>query len=244
MRRLLCVTAHPDDEAGNFGGTLVKSSAAGVQTLLICLTAGEAASNRGKAVDNEDLAAIRTREMARSCEILKIGAHQIWSFPDRKLMEANFNDLASRLVKTIRGFRPDVVLTMGPEGGLTGHPDHAVASLAATAAFHWAGREPFFASLGQPAHQAQRLFYGTAERTPQHMPVLNLPPVDLRVDIAPYVETKLAAFQAHATQAPLYERFSGFIRTAAAVECFHLAAAPAGLDRQALADSGDLFFGL
>ncbi|MGH9535899.1 MAG: PIG-L deacetylase family protein [Terriglobales bacterium] len=244
MRRLLCVTAHPDDEAGNFGGTLLKFAAAGVQTLLVCLTAGEAARNRGKAVDNEDLAAIRVHELARSCELLRIGAHQVWGFPDGKLMEANFNDITSRLVKLIRDFQPEVVLTLGPEGGITGHPDHAMAGLTATAAFHWAGRERFFPSLAKPPHQPARLYYGTAERTPPQMPRLNLPPIDLRVDITPYLETKLAAFQAHATQAPLFERFSAFAHSLGGVECFHLAAAPVGLDRAALAASGDLFFGL
>lgn len=244
MRRLLVVTAHPDDEAGNFGGTLLRCAAAGVQSLLICLTAGEAARNRGKAVDNENLAAIRTLELARSCELLKIGAHQVWGFPDGKLMEANFNDITSRLASVVRDFKPDVVLTLGPEGGITGHPDHAMAGLTASAAFHWAGRDKFFASLGKPAHQAARLFYSTAERTPAHLPALNLPPVDLRVDISAYLETKLAAFQAHLTQAPLFERVSGFVRSVGGTECFHLAAAPAGFDRAALAASGDLFFGL
>lgn len=241
MKRLLCITAHPDDEAGNFGGTLLKSAAAGNQTLLICLTAGEAARNRGRAVDNEDLAAIRTHELARSCELLKIGAHQVWSFADGKLMEANFHEVTGRLVKVIRDFQPHVVLTLGPEGGITGHPDHAMAGLAATAAFHWAGREQFFPQQAKLPHQAARLFYGTAERNPPHMPTVPLPPIDVRVDIAAYFETKLAAFQAHSTQAPLFERFAGFARQMGGVECFHLAAAPAGFDRSALIASGDLF---
>ncbi len=47
MLKLLCVTAHPDDEAGCFGGVLAKYSEAGVECSVICLTAGERAANRG-----------------------------------------------------------------------------------------------------------------------------------------------------------------------------------------------------
>ena len=40
----------------------------------------------------------------------------------------------------MRQIRPHVVLTFGPDGGLTGHVDHAMAGMFATMAFEWAGR--------------------------------------------------------------------------------------------------------
>ncbi|HVG91815.1 MAG TPA: PIG-L family deacetylase, partial [Alphaproteobacteria bacterium] len=43
MLRLLCFTAHPDDEAGGFGGTLLRYAERGVETHVICLTPGQAA---------------------------------------------------------------------------------------------------------------------------------------------------------------------------------------------------------
>ena len=42
-RRLLCITAHPDDEAGGFGGTLLQYAERGVETHVVCLTPGQAA---------------------------------------------------------------------------------------------------------------------------------------------------------------------------------------------------------
>src|SRR5271165_239730 len=69
--RLLCITAHPDDEAGNFGGTLLTYRERGVETSVICLTPGQAASNRGEAKSDQELACIRKREFAASCEILR-----------------------------------------------------------------------------------------------------------------------------------------------------------------------------
>src|SRR5690348_9049718 len=72
MLRLMCVTAHPDDEAGGFGGTLLKYGAAGVETSVVCLTPGQAATYRGRAKNDQELADIRKREFAAACEILKV----------------------------------------------------------------------------------------------------------------------------------------------------------------------------
>src|SRR6266436_2339840 len=120
MRRLLVVTAHPDDEAGGFGGTLLLSHERGIETYVICLTPGQAASNRGGAKSDEELSAMRRAEFARSCELLKVTR----------------GDLTQR----VREIQPHVMATFGTEGAITGHPDHSMASLFATAAFHWAGR--------------------------------------------------------------------------------------------------------
>ena len=40
-RRLLCITAHPDDESLGFGGTLARYAAEGVETTLAVATRGE-----------------------------------------------------------------------------------------------------------------------------------------------------------------------------------------------------------
>ncbi len=72
VRRLLVITAHPDDEAGGFGGTLLLSHEHGIETHVICLTPGQAASNRGGAKSDEELSAMRRQEFARSCDLLKV----------------------------------------------------------------------------------------------------------------------------------------------------------------------------
>src|SRR5690348_1073397 len=78
MYRILCVTAHPDDEAANFGGTLAKLSEQGHEISLVCLTSGEAARNRGTAKTNEELIALRTQELAASCKLLGVQRHELW----------------------------------------------------------------------------------------------------------------------------------------------------------------------
>src|SRR5690348_14282226 len=93
MFRLLCITAHPDDEAGAFGGTLTLYAERGVETSVICLTAGTAAKNRGAARNNEELAALRTAELQASCKFLGVSHCEVLNYPDSKLDRADFYEV-------------------------------------------------------------------------------------------------------------------------------------------------------
>ena len=85
MLRLLAVTAHPDDEAGCFGGSLRLYAERGVETAVICLTPGQAARNRDKAKDDHDLAAMRRKEFAEACTILRVSRPVVLDYPDGQL---------------------------------------------------------------------------------------------------------------------------------------------------------------
>ena len=61
MFRLMVITAHPDDEAGNFGGCLRLYRDHGAQTSVLCLTPGQAATNRGAAKSDREIAELRRR---------------------------------------------------------------------------------------------------------------------------------------------------------------------------------------
>ena len=163
--RLLCVTAHPDDEAGGFGGSLLLSRARAVETYVLCLTPGQAATHRGGHQADQELAAARRQEFACACEILQVTRGEVLDYPDAGLQRVDPLQAVGELVRRMRQIRPQVVITFGPEGGVTGHIDHSMASLFATMAYHWAGRgnrypEQFTDGL-QP-HRAQKLYYGTA----------------------------------------------------------------------------------
>src|SRR3974390_796045 len=90
MLRLLCITAHPDDEAGAFGGVLAYYADRGVDISVVCLTTGTAAKNRGTARNNDELAALRTAEFQESCRFLGIKHGEVLNYPDSKLVRANF----------------------------------------------------------------------------------------------------------------------------------------------------------
>ncbi len=244
MLRLLCITAHPDDEAGGFGGTLLLARDRGIETYVVCLTAGTAATHRGGAKSSEDLAAMRRREFATACGMLKITRGEVLDYPDGGLDRVDFYSVVGDLVQRIRQLRPHVIITFGPEGAITAHPDHSMASNFATMAYHWAGRTnryPEQLQNGLAPHRAQKLYYATALFTlPDRQPVA-LAPATAMIDITPHVETKIAAFRAHTSQTPLFPLLENAVRKRGQHEFFHLAAA--STPRKLEAET-DLFAGI
>ena len=230
MLKLLCVTAHPDDEAGAFGGSLLLYHERAVETSVVCLTAGTAARNRGAAQNDAELAALRRAEFAASCKLLNVTHYEVLDFPDSKLDRANFYDVVETLTARIRMLRPQVVLTFGMDGGLTGHADHAMAGTFASMAFEWAGRPDRFPeqiAQGQEPYRAQKLYYQTADfLLPDRQPIAP-PTVTARIEIGKErFERKVEAFRQHTTQAPLFERVRKNLgHRTGTVEMFHLVAA-------------------
>ena len=223
----MLVTAHPDDEAGGFGGTLRKYKDLGVETSVICLTPGQAASNRGTAKSDQELAEMRKKEFAASCEILGVSRPVIFDYPDGQLYRQELNRIVYEITLNIRQFRPHVMLTFGPDGGVTGHPDHSVAGVFASLAFQWGGRANRYADQlksGIGPHATQKLYYGTADFVLPGRQPITLAPQTCVIDITKNLETKIAAFKAHTSQSPLWMLFEQNARKAGARELFHLAA--------------------
>ncbi len=229
MRKLLCVTAHPDDEAGAFGGTLLLYAERGVETYVVCLTAGTAARNRGSARTDEELAALRRAEFAASCKVLNVAQGEVLDYPDGRLDRADLYQAIRDLVLRIRTIRPQVMLTFGPDGGLTGHVDHAMAGAFATLAFEWAGRPDRYAEQlerGLKPHRVQKLYYLTADYVLADRHPISPPTVTAHIEIGDErFERKTQAFQQHKTQKPLFERVRKNLgQSHPAVEMYHLAA--------------------
>ncbi len=228
MLRMMCITAHPDDEAGGFGGSLLLYGSRGIETHLVCLTPGQAATHRGGTRSDEELAEKRRRELAASCRILKITGFEVLDYPDGKLDRADLYEVVAELALRVRRIRPHVLLTLGPEGAITAHPDHSMASIFATMAFHWAGREnryPEQLNNGLRPHRSQKLYYGSAGFTLPDRPPVSLAPSTTVIEIGSFLETKINAFKAHTSQAPLFSLFENAVRQRGTQEMFHLAAA-------------------
>jgi len=226
MLRLLCVTAHPDDEAGAFGGTLLLYHDRGVETSVLCLTAGTAARNRGTARTNQELATMRRGEFRASCKMLGVTHAEVLDYPDGRLDRSDFHAVTGDLVRHTRQLRPHVMLTFGMDGGLTGHPDHAMAGVLATMAFQWARRAdryPEQIEAGLRPHRAQKLYHLATRFTKADFPTIAPPTVTAQLEVGEErFQKKIEAFMQHTTQAPLFDRFKKNIRNREPVEVFHL----------------------
>jgi LmbE family N-acetylglucosaminyl deacetylase len=200
----MLVVAHPDDECFGFGGALALAADRGIETYVVCLTDGQAATNRGDAASGQELGAIRRAEFAASCKVLGVTHHELLDYQDGRLEFANFPQSAGRIVERIRRFKPDVVLTFGSDGGPNTHADHIMVSMFTTAAFHWAGRPNRYPDLAQ-AFQPRRLFTVTSSfEIPGRQPPMPSP-WNATLEIAAAQERKAEAFRQHFSQAPLME---------------------------------------
>lgn len=124
-RRILVLTAHPDDEAFAAGGTLYQNHLSGGITFLSCATKGE----RGRAylteeLSDDELKKIRTDELDLAVKEMGINKVTVFDYPDRSL--SNYKDeIISSWRPLVQEFKPEVVLGFGKDG-YTGNIDHVV----------------------------------------------------------------------------------------------------------------------
>jgi len=236
--RLLAVHAHPDDESSKGAATMAKYVAEGVDVLVATCTGGERGSVLNKKLDRPEIWAniseIRRQEMNRAREIL--GVRQEWlGFVDSGLPEGDplpplpegcFGLMdpevaAAPLVRLIRAFRPQVVLTYDENGGYP-HPDHIMTHKITMVAYEAAGDATRYPELGA-AWRPQKLYYHMWSRqrmVAMHEAMLaaglespygewlekweeresNEARITTKVECAAWFETRDDALRAHATQ--------------------------------------------
>lgn len=160
--RLLGVFAHPDDETFCAGGTFARYAKNGAEVMVVSATRGQAGQIRdARVATRRTIAAVRESELRVACERLGVAHVRCWDYLDGALAEAGFPGLVGQVVEVIREFRPDVVVSFGPDGGY-GHPDHITISAAATAACRQAGDPasyPGQLAAGLAPHQPDRLYH-------------------------------------------------------------------------------------
>ncbi len=192
--RFMVIVAHPDDPDFGPAGTAARWIDDGSEAWLVCCTSGDQGGEDPDA-DPLELAALREAEQRAAAEIVGYAGVTFLHQPDGALA----NDLALRemLVREIRSFRPDAVLTSDPEAlfysdGGVNHTDHRAAGVAAVDAVYPAARNPMaFPNLargGLAAHRVRRLYLFWTGRP------------DTWVDIGSTLERKIAALAAHASQ--------------------------------------------
>jgi LmbE family N-acetylglucosaminyl deacetylase len=190
VRRLGCVFAHPDDETFTSGGTIAKL--------------GIPVSSR------IELGTRRRMELTAASRILGIASLSTPGHGDGVLHEVDPERLIGEVVFFIRRYRPEVVVTFGPEGAPTRHRDHRAISRAATAAFFLAGLATEYADqLREVEPSAPARLYYCAWDPPApdaELKALSMP-VTCRVPVADFLDIKRQAFLAHATQREHEARF-------------------------------------
>ena len=140
-QRLLSVHAHPDDESSKGAGTLAYYRSRGAEVLVVSCTGGEEGRVLNDQLDpkaviraERDLPGLRRVEMARAAKVMGI-QHRWLGYVDSGWPEDGEPEPANSfaatpleisaepLVRIIREFKPQVLITYDEEGGYP-HPDH------------------------------------------------------------------------------------------------------------------------
>jgi LmbE family N-acetylglucosaminyl deacetylase len=209
MRRICAVFAHPDDETFSIGGTIAMYAAEGVRWDLFCATDGDAGRSAVPVASRAELGALRRNELIAAARLLGVRGEIVTrGYPDGGLTEIDPDRLIGEIVQFLRDVRPDVVITFGPEGAPNAHRDHRAISRAATAAFYLAALPTAYAEQKLKPHAAARLFYLTwLPPGPGSPHTIHGVPATARIDIRRQLERKRRAFQLHATQHSLQDKF-------------------------------------
>lgn len=187
--RLLVVVAHPDDESFALGALLDRFVTAGAEVSVLCLTRGEA-STLGEAV--ADLPAVRDAELRAAAVELGVSRSTLLAHPDGRLPHLDAAVLEADVAAEVDVARPDGILVFDPDAGVTGHADHASASLAAIAVSRARGIPALGWALPDHVAAALNAEYGAAFAG--H-------PADDLVAVPVDRERQLRAVRCHASQA-------------------------------------------
>jgi LmbE family N-acetylglucosaminyl deacetylase len=194
LRRILCISAHPDDNEFTIGGTVARWAREGRDVGFCLVTTGGAGVNE-HTPSSEGLIPIRERETRAAARILGVKEVVLLDYTDGTL-EPTLG-LRRDLTRVIRRARPDIVVTSDPTVRYYGHeymnhPDHrAAASAALDAVFPSSETSAIFPELlaeGLPPHKVKQVFISGS-----------LEP-DVFVDISRTLRLKCRALKAHRSQ--------------------------------------------
>lgn len=194
LKRILCISAHPDDNEFTIGGTVARWAREGRQVTFCLVTTGGAGVNE-HTPSSDGLVPIRERETRAAARILGVREVVLLGYVDGALEPT----LALRrdLTRVIRRTRPDVVVCSDPTVRFYGneymnHPDHrAAASAALDAVFPSSETRAIFPELlaeGLEPHKVRQVFIAGS-----------LDP-DVFVDIGATLGVKGRALRAHRSQ--------------------------------------------
>ncbi len=144
MRRVLVVTAHPDDVDFGAAGTVAAFTAAGVEVTYCIVTNGDAGGS-DRTMSRADMTALRQDEQRAAAAMVGVSDVRFLGHPDGRV--AATQNLRRDISRVIRQVMPERLITQSPERNwdfmYASHPDHLAAGEAAVCAVYPDSRNPF-----------------------------------------------------------------------------------------------------
>jgi len=204
--KVLLISPHPDDVDFGCAGTIAKWTHAGVEITYVICTSGEKGADDAQ-LKAETLVAIREAEQRRAAKAVGVREVTFLRLKDGEL--ENNREFRKVLVKMIRTYRPDVVLSMDPantrfENPYVSHSDHRATALAGFDAIYPAARNRNFfpeqLAQGLTPHSVGKVyFFGT-----------DCP--NTWIDITETIDAKINALRCHESQLADFQNLEAWVR--------------------------------
>lgn len=187
-QHLLVVFPHPDDEAFGVSGTIAAHVANGTPVTYACLTLGEMGRNMGDPpfANRETLSLIRKEELKNAAEALGIQDLRMLGYRDKTIEFEDEEKLIKDITSIIDEVQPSLIISFYP--GYAVHPDHDACGEAVVTAVER------IAETERPKLHCVAFANRCEEEIGQ---------ADIFYNITPFAEKKIAAIQAHESQAQL-----------------------------------------
>jgi LmbE family N-acetylglucosaminyl deacetylase len=186
---ILVVTPHPDDAEFGVAGTVARWTKQGKQVVYAVCTNG----NKGTSDPNmkpEQLAEIRQEEQRAAAGVLGVREVVFLGNPDQGLEDTP--EFRKQIVRTIRLYRPETVVTADPYRRYIWHRDHRIAGqVTLDAVFPYARDHLAYPELLEEdlqPHKVKEMLFWASEN------------INYLSDITDTFELKLAALRCHQSQ--------------------------------------------
>ncbi len=207
-RRILIMTAHPDDADIMAGGTVARWLDEGHEVGYVIFTRGDKGHD-DPAMTPDAVAALREAEQRAAAATLGVSRVTFLHFNDGELAWAG-PTLAEVATRLIRAERPHTVVTHDPYAGAPGyrvpqlHPDHRAVGAAVVDACYFRAPGPLY----YPAHSTE----GLAPHRVREILLMMSDHTDHAVDIGSTFARKVQAVRAHTSQFGKHSDLEGFLR--------------------------------
>jgi LmbE family N-acetylglucosaminyl deacetylase len=186
---VVVVTPHPDDAEYGVAGTVVRWVGQGQDVVYVVCTNGDKGTSDPH-MKPEELARTREEEQTAAAELLGVKEVVFLRRPDQGLEDTH--EFRKEIVRLIRRYKPQTVVTADPYRRYLWHRDHRIAGqVTLDAVFPYARDHLSYPDLleeGLCPHKVKEvLLWGTEE-------------VNCRFDITETFHTKFAALRCHKSQ--------------------------------------------
>ncbi|MCK9519750.1 MAG: PIG-L family deacetylase [Dehalococcoidia bacterium] len=187
--RAMVIVAHPDDAEFLCGGTVAKWCAEGWDVFYVLVTSGDKGTH-DPTMHPEKLAATREEEQRAACRVLGVKEVILLGYPDGFTVDEQ--ELRGQIVRLLRLYRPDVVITWDAFRHSFNHRDHRnVGTVTADAIYPLVRDRLFYPQHeedGLESHQVNEILLAGTDNP------------DYVVDITDHWETKVDAILCHTSQ--------------------------------------------